>query len=416
MSSQSQSRRWRPSSLGNSLRRRDLLRGAAGAGIALATMPAFAGSVRADTSTTAVVTDVLNLRAGPDGGAAILAVLPAGATVQRIGPAQGQWVPVRAGGVDGWVDGDYLSTAAAPPTPAAGLAGGQIAQVTTDGLNVRGGPDPRSPVVGSLPAGASVDLLSASPDGSWWRVGISPGQAGYVSAAFLSPTGAPIASGIFDLDLPIPYAPQLDPIWCDPADLQMWRAYRQNLPPGGDAALQSAIWSWETSHNDGYTVDQWDCSPFAVASAAHHWMSDAGFNHFRYDDALAGSRLLAWLTANPSYREPSIALIWQGEHYVLVRGVRADRDPSADPGGVQIYGFYVADPDASAGFWLGQDRFIPLDTWLGQVFTPATYLTPHTGVPGDPWQQRCVAIQRAPSAGGPTPDGVLNAAPSLYGA
>jgi uncharacterized protein YraI len=304
-------------------------------------------------------------------------------------------------------------SARAAPSPALGLAPGTQASVTDDGVNLRGGPGPDQPVVGSLAAGATVDLLGQSASGPWWRVGGDSG-VGYVSARFLQATGAPSTTGVADVDLAIPYSAQQTAVWCDPADIQMWLGYRQGSGGGPSASLQASIWDWETAHNAGYTVDQWDCSPFAVASAAQHWMPDAGFDHFVYDDPLAGSRLLAYLLANPAYREPSIVLIWRGLHYVLVRGVRAIGDPGRDPAGAQLLGFYVADPDKGASFWLGQDRFVPIDRWLNELFTPVSYLTPHTGLPGDPWQNRCVAIQRSWSADGPTAAGQRNATPASY--
>ena len=118
------------------------------------------------------------------------------------------------------------------------LAAGTQASVTTDGINLRGGAGSDQPVVGQLSSGDSVDLLGASADGAWWRVAADSG-VGYVSSSFLEATGQPMSSGIFDLDLPIPYARQLTDIWCDPADLEMWLSYRQgrattggNLKPG----------------------------------------------------------------------------------------------------------------------------------------------------------------------------------------
>ena len=82
--------------------------------------------------------------------------------------------------------------------------------------------------------------------------------------------------------------------------------------------------------------------------------------------------------------------------------------------GAQLLGFYVADPDPGASFWLGEDRFIPIDRWLGELFSPVTYLTPHTGVPGDIWQNRMVAIQRSWTAGGPSDAGQRNATAASY--
>jgi hypothetical protein len=295
-----------------------------------------------------------------------------------------------------------------------GLVAGSQATVTTDGLNVRGGPGAEQPSVATLGAGASVDLLAPAADGAWWRVA-ADAAVGYVSARYLQPTGQPSTGDVFDLDLAFPYSRQLSPIWCDPADIEMWLDYRQGTADGPSRGLQAAIWDWETSHNAGYTVDQWDCSPFAVASAAHHWLPQTGVDHFTYDDPLAGSRVLAWLLANPGVREPSIALVWRGLHYLLVRGVRAIGDPGRDPSGARLLGFYVADPDQSASFWLGQDRFIPIERWLNELFTPVSYLTPHTGVPGDVWQGRSVAIQRSWTSAGPTDGGRRNATPASYG-
>lgn len=295
----------------------------------------------------------------------------------------------------------------------AGLAAGVRARTTTEDLNVRGGPAIDQPAIATLDAGTSVDLLAASADGVWWRVA-SETAVGYVSADFLEATGQPARNDIFDVDLTLPYSRQLSPAWCDPADLEMWRDYRSGDAGGPSRDRQAAIWDWETTHNAGFSVSQWDCSPYAVASAADEWMPGVGFDHFVYDDPLAGSRLLAWLLASPSYREPSIALIWRGLHYVLVRGVRSLGDPARDAN-AQILGFYVADPDVSASFWLGADRFIPIARWLGELFSPVSYLTPHTGVPGDVWQDRMVSIQRSPTPAGPTLNGQRNATPASYG-
>jgi hypothetical protein len=113
-------------------------------------------------------------------------------------------------------------------------------------------------------------------------------------------------------------------------------------------------------------------------------------------------------------REPSIALIWRGLHYVLVRGVRAVGEPGQDPAGARLLGFYVADPDPGASFWLGADRFVPIDRWLNELFSPVSYLTPHTGVPGDQWQNRIVTVQRGWSGSGPSEGGQWNASVASY--
>jgi len=292
------------------------------------------------------------------------------------------------------------------------LAPGFQAIVTSDGVNVRGGPGVDQPAVVSLNSGTGVDLLAASADGAWWRVASETG-VGYISAAYVEATGRPARDDVFDLDLSLPYSRQLSPIWCDPADLEMWQAYRQGSAGGPNRGVQAAIWDWETSHNAGFSVDEWDCSPYAVASAAYHLMPTTGFDHFAYEDPLAGSRMLAWLLAHPAYREPSIALVWRGLHYLLVRGVRSIGHPAQDPN-AQLLGFYVADPDTAASFWLGADRFVPIERWLGEMFSPVSYLTPYTGRPGDVWQGSMVTVQRSWTSSGPSANGQRNASPTSY--
>jgi hypothetical protein len=59
---------------------------------------------------------------------------------------------------------------------------------------------------------------------------------------------------------------------------------------------------------------------------------------------------------------------------------------------------------------------VPIDRWLNEMFSPVSYQTPHTGSPGDQWQNRMVAIQRAWSADGPSQAGQRNASVSSYAA
>jgi len=296
---------------------------------------------------------------------------------------------------------------------AEGLAIGRQATVNTGRLNVRAGPSADQPIVAQLVHDARVDVLAVDQTGRWWRV--ADGQLiGYVDGEYLDPSGDPNSSNAFDVDLVIPYARQLTDVWCDPADIEMWIGYHDPSRSGARYDRQQAIWDWEIAHNAGFTVDQWNCSPFAVASAAHEWMPEIGFDHFHYDDAEVATRTMAWLLASPAFGEPSIALIWRGDHYVLVRGVRADSDPTRDPLGAQILGVYVADPNRGSASWLGEDRYVPIDAWLGEMLKPVSYRRPHTGVPGDIWQGRVVTVQRTWDLDAPSLNGRANATPADY--
>jgi hypothetical protein len=244
---------------------------------------------------------------------------------------------------------------------------------------------------------------------------VTDGQnVGYANGDWLTPAAPPADPAAFDLDLVVPVHRQLTRVWCDPADLQTWVEYVQGQSLGDSYPVQQQFWNWELAHNAGFTVQQWDASPFAVASAAHQWMPNHGFNHFIYDDPQQATRMVAWLLANPAYHEPSVATIWWGDHYVLVRGVRATGDPFATYGQAKILGVYVMDPNQGRPSWLGQDRYIPIDDWVTRFLTPVSYLTPGSGVPGDVWQGKYVTMQRDWTNNGPTLTGRVNATPQAY--
>ena len=369
--------------------------------------------------------DGLRLRRAPSADAETLTVLPDGVVVHPNGAATGGWVPVDTSAGSGWVSAAYLAspasagaTPAAAPTPTATATpaatpapapSGPRRGTTTDSVRVRGGPSTDDPVVGSLPAGAALDVLGASADGGWLRV--AGAVIGYVSAGYVTVSDEAAAASAFDVDLAVPFRRQLTPIWCDPADVEMWRAYRTGRAEPSSQAFQQGAWDYELAHNAGFTVDQWDCSPFAVASAATNWVPGGACDHAVHDDATAASRMLAWLLA--ARGEPSVATIWRGDHYILVRGVRATADPARDPN-ARVLGFWVADPNQGRPSWLGRDRYVPMDRWLGELLTPVTYLTPGSGVPGDVWQGKYVTIQRAPGGTGPTAGGLRNPTSADY--
>ncbi len=300
-----------------------------------------------------------------------------------------------------------------PAEATSNLSVGGGATVTADWLNLRGGPGLDNPILDELAYGTNLHLLGGPIDGVWWRVS-DGSRVGYVSGDWLAPAAAPSDQAAFDLDLSLPYHRQLTSIWCDPADLQTWVEYTLGKSLGPSYDVQQRFWNWELSHNDGFTVDQWDASPYAIASAAHQWLPDRGFNHFIYDDPTTATATVAWLLANPKYREPSVATIWWGDHYVLVRGVRATADPYRAYPHARILGVYVMDPNKGRPSWLGEDRYIPMDRWISRYLTPVSYLTPGSGVPGDVWQGKYVTVQRDWTNAGPTPAGRVNATPRSY--
>jgi hypothetical protein len=88
-----------------------------------------------------------------------------------------------------------------------------------------------------------------------------PSNSVAIASAVVSPPGA--------IELAYSYHSQQNGDWCDPADIEMWlQADGIALPSGDDHAVQQTFWSHETSHNDGFTIAQWNASPYAVAVSA----------------------------------------------------------------------------------------------------------------------------------------------------
>ncbi len=78
------------------------------------------------SSGTLFVTEDLNLRDGPSTDAAILLVMPAGASVDVIGDESNGFTPVNYNGQDGWAFSDYLSTSSNQEAGPGGGTGGSI--------------------------------------------------------------------------------------------------------------------------------------------------------------------------------------------------------------------------------------------------------------------------------------------------
>ncbi|HET8630695.1 MAG TPA: hypothetical protein VFL91_25030 [Thermomicrobiales bacterium] len=198
-------------------------------------------------------------------------------------------------------------------------------------------------------------------------------------------------AALYQRNLALNWHRQMTDDWCDPADIQSWTEYLTGTRFPDDTAIQSRIWDFELSHNLGYTVDQWDASPYAMAAALHWLNPGRGFNHWIYDDPVEATKVMAYMLAAPGGGQPAIAVIRGGTHYILVTGVVADSDPYANYPNAHILGVYVSDPfidyPGAAAKWLGKDGYLTLDEWLS-IFTPN-----HWGVPGDPWQDKYVTVQ-----------------------
>jgi hypothetical protein len=120
--------------------------------------------------------------------------------------------------------------------------------------------------------------------------------------------------------LQVHYHRQRDPDWCDPAELQMWLELDGvNVGSTDEVAVQQQLWNYEVGHNDGFTLAQWHASPYAVAATFDHFANRTDVGDMPFTDAdTAGAAISASVAGK---HEPAIALVDDGNHYLLVYGV-----------------------------------------------------------------------------------------------
>jgi hypothetical protein len=169
---------------------------------------------------------------------------------------------------------------------------------------------------------ASAAPISAAPSSPWIEPSALPAPTPELAVAPLITAG--------EIQIPITYHSQQDPDWCDPADIEMWlQADGVTLPVGDDHAIQQQFWTYETDNNDGYTIAQWNASPYAVASTLDHYggWTDIGDEPQPTADA-AGAVISYSLDV---LHQPVIVMVGAGTHYVLVTGAQLGPAGAAAP-------------------------------------------------------------------------------------
>jgi uncharacterized protein YgiM (DUF1202 family) len=162
---------------------------------------ALIGDLSAVPGESAYATDIVNLRAGPSESSEVLRVLPQGGPVTITGAASEGWTPVWYNGTAGYISANLLSaftttpqTTAAPVSlaqeaaplaadPAVASDSRELAATTLSDVNLRGAPDLMAPVMGAIPAGATLTAL-AGPEQGFYQVQYGQ-QIGWVSGDYL---------------------------------------------------------------------------------------------------------------------------------------------------------------------------------------------------------------------------------------
>jgi uncharacterized protein YgiM (DUF1202 family) len=167
---------------------------------------ALVGDLSAVPGETAYATDVVNLRAGSSESSEVLRVLPRGGAVTITGEPNNGWTPVWYNGTTGYISANLLSaftttpqTTTAPVSlaqetapiaaplvaadPAVESGSGELAATTLSDVNLRGAPETAAPIMGTIPAGATLTAL-AGPEQGFYQVQYGQ-QIGWVSGEFL---------------------------------------------------------------------------------------------------------------------------------------------------------------------------------------------------------------------------------------
>jgi len=160
--------------------------------------------------------------------------------------------------------------------------------------------------------------------------------------------------GVLSYSVPVAFHSQQDPDWCDPADVQMWlEATGVELPGATDSDVQSAIWSYEISNNDGFTLDQWHASPYAVAAALNAFGATEQVGDAAFDDIDSAGQVIARSLAIDG--QPVIALVDDGTHYVIITGVElGPGGVDAPPKSVTLYDPWTISTDRDGFPAMGQ--------------------------------------------------------------
>lgn len=185
------------------------------------------GSTPSTVGTAYVIDGALNLRSGPSTGNSVITVMPNGAKVSLTGQSSAGFLSVTYNGTAGWAFADYLSTSGpstpttpttpapaptTPTTPSAPSVGDTPVGTmrTTTRLNIRTGPGTGYSVVTTLVTGATVEIMGNAQSGFY---PIRYGQTkGWMSADYLTATGAGTPGPPSEAPLPNPSAPGSVPV------------------------------------------------------------------------------------------------------------------------------------------------------------------------------------------------------------
>jgi hypothetical protein len=182
---------------------------------------------------------------------------------------------------------------------------------------------------------------------------------------------SPIFSGValaYTRDLSnVPYYQQEQSNYCGPATAQMWIKYED-----GDYYSQTTLWNYIQDHLT--EPDYWNTDPDSLEATLDHYIpANAWYFDSSYSNADSGLNDVVYYL--DKYVEPQSSLVYNGDHWMLVRGVYSSVAPATNPS-YTVCGIYVNDPDPSG---VGEDHYFTASTWKSSYFTANQYGTKWNG-------------------------------------
>lgn len=162
------------------------------------TPPPASGSVQGKTTTD------VNLRRGAGTTFGVITVLDTNTSFEITEATNDQWVKVKlSNGTEGYLFKEYvqvtsgdlgsLGGSTSTPTPTPPSANGEVKAVTTTDVNLRSGPATTFKVLDILDTNVAVTVTEAT-NSTWYKVKLSNGTEGYISAQYLKITSGDINS------------------------------------------------------------------------------------------------------------------------------------------------------------------------------------------------------------------------------
>ncbi len=167
-----------------------------------------------------------------------------------------------------------------------------------------------------------------------------------------------IVTGCWIKNIVTPYFTQTTNYYCGAASAQMILASAKihiNVN-------QPTLYSYIHSHNQ---CGGWATDPKGLKDVLNNYYPAGHFIAFTPTNQEDGVKKLAYTIYQ--YGVPPAALIYGCQHWVVVRGVATNVQPS-NTGSYTIFGFWVNDPWYGANS-LGENKYIAISSWKNDYFT-----------------------------------------------